>query len=234
MTSFKMLSSIHSCTVVQEGEENVKRGGKQYPVVGIQILFRPFLESRGFGVSRRWLQFGSVYIKPRGPWSFQQGGLILRAVTAGLCIREPLRPRYRNFILQSGLCGLCIPVGTALSINMEIITVSRVMLLTTTTKDCGWICKYTLCLFVLLRPVGQFGKLSYSWLKVIRTSTHTWPWGPKIVTAHGVLVVYQWLRCQIWQRLNRTRVWFSIGSVRQWMHTVGWWDCGGSTLKHHL
>lgn len=96
MTSFKMLSSIHSCTAVQEGEENVKRGGKQYPVVGIQILFRALLESRGSGVSRRWLQFGSVYIKPRGPSSFQQGGLIARAVTAGLCIREPLRPPYRS------------------------------------------------------------------------------------------------------------------------------------------
>lgn len=222
MTSFKMLSRIRSCTVVQEGEENVKRGGKQYPVVGIQILSRPLLESRGYSSEVRASNPGVHNLFNKAGWYWERSQLVSASESRWGHHTEAQR---RNFILQSCLCGFCIPVGTALSINMEIITVSTVMLLTTTTKGCGWICKYTLCLFVLLRPVGQFGKLSYSWLKVIRTSTYTWPWGPKIVTAHGVIVLYHWLRCQIWQRLNRTRVWFSIGSVRQW---------GGGTVVDQL
>lgn len=59
-------------------------------------------------------------------------------------------------ILFNAACaphGVCIPVGAALSIYMEITTMCKIMLFTTTTKACGLICKYQFCSFVLLRPI---------------------------------------------------------------------------------
>lgn len=70
--AFQIVLSIHSCKDVEEEEEMQNILSKQYPIAGIQMGVSvshpdPDCRTAGSGGSRRWLEYGSVYIKARGP-----------------------------------------------------------------------------------------------------------------------------------------------------------------------